>query len=67
MKCPYRKIIKHQTMGISSTDTIDIEEFAECYERDCPLYVPESKSGEATISAACARSDMEWSGKVVNT
>ena len=68
MKCPYRKITKHQMCGISSTDTIDIEEFAECYDRDCPLYVPESKlaSSEATVSESCARADLEWGGKVMN-
>lgn len=38
MKCPYRKITKHQQMGISSTDTLDVEEFAECYGNECPFY-----------------------------
>ena len=50
-------------MGISSTDTLDVEDFAECYERECPLYIPEEKHGELIISATCARADIEWNWK----
>lgn len=56
MKCPYRKIIKHEKMGMSSTDTIDIEEFADCYKDDCPFYSPEKRyKKDIVFSEACGR------------
>ena len=37
MKCPYRKIIIHVPTTVY-THAKDIEEFAECYEKECPYY-----------------------------
>ena len=54
MICTYltqRKVEKHYMAGKEITDTI--EYFAECYERDCPLYVPPTETEEEK----CKRAD----------
>lgn len=66
MKCPYRTHI-YIFRNSNDSETGRAVEFEQCYGNECPLYVPESKSGELTISATCARADMEWDGKVVST
>ena len=38
MKCPFRKIIKHEEK-YCNMPAKDIEEFAECYEKECPYYI----------------------------
>jgi hypothetical protein len=42
MRCPYRinttKTIKPATQKIGDTKITAVEDFAECYELDCPLY-----------------------------
>lgn len=41
MKCPYRKIVTHvseQAEGVHILPQKDVEEFAECYKRECPFY-----------------------------
>ena len=37
MKCPFRKIIKHEEK-YANRSAEDIEEFAECYKEECPFY-----------------------------
>jgi len=42
MKCPYRKEVIHypeQTIGYVKEYARDIEEFADCYEKECPFYM----------------------------
>ena len=42
MKCPYRKSIIHapkRTEGYYEKFPKDIEEFGDCYEKDCPFYI----------------------------
>ena len=41
MKCPYRKIVTHvgeRVEGVIILPPKDVEEFAECYEWECPFY-----------------------------
>ena len=68
MKCPYRTHI-YIFRNSNGDETGRAVEFEQCYGNECPLYVPESKlsGGELTVSATCARADMEWHGKVVKT
>ena len=37
MKCPYRKVIIHEEKK-NFRPAKDVEEFAECYGEECPLY-----------------------------
>ena len=53
MKCPYRKIVMKTECGIE-------EDFADCYEYNCPLYEPETKLGNILVKASCVRADKEW-------
>lgn len=48
MKCPYRKIVYHQ---VSSTDSLDREEFAECYGEECPFYALDFEKKEFCLKA----------------
>lgn len=55
MKCPYRKTVIHQpdrTEGYTRYFSKDIEEFSECYENKCPLY----------IAGQCMRAEAEMEG-----
>ena len=49
MKCPYRKITetKHQYNADVTT-----EEFCECYERECPFYIPADGLNEEDCAKA---------------
>lgn len=38
MKCPFRKIIKHEEK-YCNMPAKDIEEYPECYEKECPYYI----------------------------
>lgn len=41
MKCPFRRIVTHKPASFSEyrmTYEQEIEDFAECYERECPCY-----------------------------
>lgn len=51
MKCPYRKIILHQPdreEGMRRIFARDIEDFAECYGKECPFYRSETNGLEIT-------------------
>ena len=42
MKCPYRKEITHYSereSGYVIYPAKDVEEFADCYEKECPFYM----------------------------
>ena len=58
MKCPYRKITMHQRAGISSNETNDVEEFAECYGKECPHF--DSYENKGYCQKAEAMQEGRW-------
>lgn len=58
MKCPYLKITRHMQMPISSTDTIDVEDFGDCYGKACPHF--ESYENREYCQKAEAQQEGRW-------
>ena len=54
MICPYR-IFKHQEGFYSHTY------FEDCYEDECPFFVPEARTGDLIKPAHCKRPFVERS------
>lgn len=47
MKCPFRKSVIHKekdVVGYIVHHAVDIEEFEECYQGECPYYIYEHGS-----------------------
>ena len=61
MKCPYRKIIYNVFEVIEGKyqKTEKKEEYADCYEKDCPYY-----NGNSEIFSYCDRVNNETEGKI---
>ena len=63
MKCPFRKIIKHEEK-YANRSAEDIEEFAECYGKECAYYQEWWSDNTKKYEPICGRVGIEMTKAV---